>query len=256
MFKNKEEARNYEETMRKRAFACVPQEYHSFLRFLAQKVKIQGGSETFIHLPYMTVDGRIRWAWDEHRALNKKLHIKTRLCQIGDRLFVIAEVESEAFGSATGMAEVQVSERGVNATNPLENAETSAVGRALGNLGYGLIGTGLASADEVADARAREATLERENKKVTSFPANQDAPNDSIVIDGRVLGIREGKSPKGVQFLAVALETAEGSRTVYFTEDQFVLNLIDLQPGEQVIVEAKIENNVPIVLSCRRKGVA
>ena len=39
-------------------------------------------------------------------------------------------------------------------SNPLENAETSAVGRALGFLGYGLYGTGIASAEEVLQAQA------------------------------------------------------------------------------------------------------
>jgi len=263
MFKTKDEAKKYEQIMRERAYASVPEEYHSFLRFLGQKVKIAGGSEIYINLPYMTVDGRIRWARDEHRALDKKLHIKTRLCQIGDRLFVVAEVESEAFGSATGMAEVQVSDRGVNATNPLENAETSAVGRALGNLGYGLIGTGLASADEVADARARETVRER-NEKVTPFPAtNQGTSVDNsdelstVVIAGRVLGMREGVSPqKGIRYLAVAIETDQGSRTVYFTEDYFELSVLNLQPNDEIITEVKVEQNVLIVLSFRRKGVA
>jgi hypothetical protein len=42
----------------------------------------------------------------------------------------------------------------VDESNPLENAETSAVGRALGFLGYGVYGTGIASADEVLQAQA------------------------------------------------------------------------------------------------------
>ncbi len=56
--------------------------------------------------------------------------------------------------SASGTAEVIQGASGPTATNPYEVAETSAVGRALGNLGIGLIG-GVASADEVMNAQAR-----------------------------------------------------------------------------------------------------
>jgi hypothetical protein len=54
----------------------------------------------------------------------------------------------------TAHARVFVGGSGVDESNPLENAETSAVGRALGFLGYGLYGTGIASADEVLHAQA------------------------------------------------------------------------------------------------------
>ena len=58
-------------------------------------------------------------------------------------------------------AEVIEGQSGPTATNPYEVAETSALGRALGNLGIGLVG-GIASAEEVLNARARSAPLEGE----------------------------------------------------------------------------------------------
>jgi hypothetical protein len=63
-------------------------------------------------------------------------------------------VTSTLLGSATAHARVFLNGAGVDASNPLENAETSAVGRALGFLGYGLYGTGIASAEEVLQAQA------------------------------------------------------------------------------------------------------
>jgi hypothetical protein len=51
----------------------------------------------------------------------------------------------------TGHSQAEVGGTGVNATAALENAETSAVGRALGFLGIGIV-EGIASADEIVKA--------------------------------------------------------------------------------------------------------
>jgi len=56
---------------------------------------------------------------------------------------------------ATGYAEEERSQRGINSTSALENAETSAIGRALAAAGYA--GTEYASADEVAQAVSKQA---------------------------------------------------------------------------------------------------
>jgi hypothetical protein len=56
---------------------------------------------------------------------------------------------------ATGYAEEERSQRGINSTSALENSETSAIGRALAAAGYA--GTEYASADEVAQAVSKQA---------------------------------------------------------------------------------------------------
>jgi hypothetical protein len=56
---------------------------------------------------------------------------------------------------ATGYAEEERTQRGINSTSALENAETSAIGRALAGAGYA--GTEYASADEVAQAISKQA---------------------------------------------------------------------------------------------------
>jgi hypothetical protein len=64
-----------------------------------------------------------------------------KLCQV--------TIEAELRGEATGTARLFIGGAGANRDNPVENAETSAIGRALGFLGYGCFGTGIASADEM-----------------------------------------------------------------------------------------------------------
>jgi hypothetical protein len=114
-----------------------------------------------IREPYMGVDGRVKMATDDHRAMGESLVMQTafEVEPLSNQLLCRAVVTSTMLGSATAHARVFLGGDGVDATNPLENAETSAVGRALGFLGYGLYGTGMASAEEVLRARAAQDTL-------------------------------------------------------------------------------------------------
>jgi hypothetical protein len=114
-----------------------------------------------IREPYMGVDGRVKMATDDHRAMGESLVMQTafEVEPLSNQLLCRAVVTSSMLGSATAHARVFLGGDGVDATNPLENAETSAVGRALGFLGYGLYGTGMASAEEVLRARAAQDTL-------------------------------------------------------------------------------------------------
>ena len=83
-----------------------------------------------------------------------------------------AEIQDEEGDlMATGLASEKVGVGNINKTSALENAETSAVGRALGFLGIG-IAASIASADEVTMAamqleeiKAREALATEREKK-------------------------------------------------------------------------------------------
>ena len=101
----------------------------------------------------------------------------------------ICIVDGQAAGSADephliaiGYAEEVRSASSINSTSCLENAETSAVGRALAF--FGLAGTEIASADEVAAA----ITQQREKELYTSFQQTTEA-NESN--HGSLLAIRE-----------------------------------------------------------------
>jgi hypothetical protein len=142
------------------AIEATPSAYRGFLLFLPRNKKV-GGTKAHplyvpIREPYMTVDGRVKMACDEHRTQGATLGIQTTFAvePHTGQLVCCATVTSALLGSVTAHARVFVGGSGVDESNPLENAETSAVGRALGFLGYGVYGTGMASAEEVLYAQA------------------------------------------------------------------------------------------------------
>jgi hypothetical protein len=133
--------------------------YRSFIVPIGQWRKVGETGErdikVYVELPYMSVDGRVLMAIDEHMAQGKKLIVQPagfkddpvsgqKLCQV--------TVRAELRGEATGTARLFIGGGGANRDNPVETAETSAIGRALGFLGYGCFGTGIASADEMITA--------------------------------------------------------------------------------------------------------
>ena len=142
----------------------TPELYRGFLTFIRQNKRVGGSRQNplyaAIRLPYMRVDGRVKMALDEHREQGATLVIQTQFESdpASDQLMCRATVTSAMLGTVTAHARVFLNGNGVDATNPMENAETSAVGRALGFLGYGLYGTGIASAEEVLLAVAERET--------------------------------------------------------------------------------------------------
>ncbi len=165
------------------AIEVTPPAYRGFLTFLRQYKRVSGSKTNPVYapirLPYMGVDGRVKMALDDHREQNASLAIQTHfeVEPASGQLVCRATVASALLGTATAHARAFLNGTGVDATNPLENAETSAVGRALGFLGYGLYGTGIASAEEVLHAMAaRDAASHEEDKKVTDMPSSDGRP--------------------------------------------------------------------------------
>jgi hypothetical protein len=83
---------------------------------------------------------------------------------------------------ATGYAEESRSSSSINRTSALENAETSAIGRALAN--FGLAGTEYASADEVANAiKQRQEPTKASNvqkAKIAALLRQAGIPNEDM----------------------------------------------------------------------------
>lgn len=126
--------------------------YTEFISELQQAVKIvHEGREYYIsvRVPYMTVAGRIAEAVDEHLKENKKISYKTVCETVGDETVLVKViVESEIRGYSEGIVKLgkKVSKTGQDYS--YEDAETSALGRALAKLGYGLVGQNIASYEE------------------------------------------------------------------------------------------------------------
>ena len=137
----------------KGAYESLPAEVWGCIVHLPRNHKVPGKEDVFVSLrtPYLTVAGRLILL----RAKRQPKEIVSEFFTLGERTLCKAVVKVGQC-SATGTAEVIEGDYGPTSTNPYEVAETSAIGRALGNLGIGLIG-GIASADEVMNAQARAA---------------------------------------------------------------------------------------------------
>jgi hypothetical protein len=178
----------------------IPEDFHDFLVMLDQNVKLfnkgmeidaeaqklgawssDRGTYVTIQNPYFSVDGRVALARHEHKEAGAKLHILPPYIS-SDGKYMTVEIESELYGKSAGTIEINWGGSGADSTNPVANAQTSALGRALGFLSFGLIGTGIASADEVIHTQNRQNQMERNDsqqqpnsrKQQQQPPAKQD----------------------------------------------------------------------------------
>lgn len=104
---------------------------------------------------YEPVDVRIEKFWAEH----PDGRILTALEQTGEAHYIVVasvyRTAEDVRAAATGWAQENVTAKGVNSTSALENCETSAIGRALANLGYAAKGK-RASREEMEKAQRGE----------------------------------------------------------------------------------------------------
>ena len=123
---------------------------------------------------YKTVALRIQ----EFREKHPDFTIQTELVEANDTLVVMkATISAGGMVIATGYAEEVRTASKINRTSALENAETSAVGRALAFFGLG--GSEIASADEVANAISQQ-NSQSSNEEMERLIAHNEAWRNNV----------------------------------------------------------------------------
>lgn len=144
-------------------------DYANWVTGISRKAKDARGNWKEIATPYMSVDGRIRMACDDHQAQGGRLDfMPTAVVEIADdRITLAVTVVSSLYGQRTGTATSWLMGGApIEKQHPFEIAETSAIGRALAAMGYGLLpGSGLASAEDMerATSRPESGTVNKNN---------------------------------------------------------------------------------------------
>lgn len=111
--------------------------------------------------PYVLVNERLKY----FRENFKNWALETEVLELNTERCVLKAVikDEEGRTRATGLAYELASSSYINKTSYIENCETSAWGRALGNLGIG-IDTNVASAEEVQTAISNQERIELEER--------------------------------------------------------------------------------------------
>ena len=129
---------------------------------------------------YETVEERLEKFWKEH----PDGRIESELLEASaNRFIVLARIyrtEADQRYWTSGLAFEVISDRGVNATSALENAETSAIGRALANAGFATKGK-RASRSEMSKVAANKFEKRVENFTRETVPVVK--PSDEWTIE-------------------------------------------------------------------------
>jgi hypothetical protein len=161
------------------------------------KVKIHGRE-------YLTVALRVQTFREDHRDWC----IATEVIHRDDEVVLLkASIFDEAgVLKATGHSEEKRAASQINRTSALENAETSAIGRALAALGY--VGTEFASADEVANAIRQQGIHKPSDGAMESLEADQQTVVKDTAEEVKVL-MAGGKIVQAFDWLEAANFDAE-----------------------------------------------
>jgi len=138
---------------------------------MTEQAKIETGTVPIHGKIYHTVAKRV----SDFREMHPDYTITSKILSAADLVQIKASIKDPTGRViATGYAEEVRGSTTINKTSALENAETSAVGRALAFFGLG--GTEIASADEVAAALTQQKELEQ----VERLKAHNDAVREHI----------------------------------------------------------------------------
>ena len=153
------------------------EEFADYVVALTQRRRGEDGWQNTEH-PYMTVDGKLAMANQDHARQGKRLDFGPPqvLVDNEEQLTLMVSVTSEVYGTRSGIATSRrIGGTAAEREFPWEVAETSATGRALSMMGYGLFpGSGLASAEDMM--RASTETQRGEQRAATSERRTAQSP--------------------------------------------------------------------------------
>lgn len=145
-------------------------EFAAYITIIVNRKKNERSQWVEVQVPYMSVDGRVAMANEDHRRQGKRLDFEDPVVLVDDenQVTLLVGVTSEVYGRRHGIASSRkLTGSSAEKSNPWEVAETSAIGRALGAFGYGVLpGSGLASAEDI------ERLLAGDELAVEPTPAN------------------------------------------------------------------------------------
>lgn len=221
---------------------------------------------TFIKIlrPYMTVDGRVKWATDEG-----PIEMSTKFTTEAGMETCTVVVKTSR-GTSDGTIEVNIGGSGVDNTNPIANAQTSALGRALGFQGYGVIGgLGIASYDEVTAAtnsrtdkpaddepNAEETATKPADKPSAGKPAVK--PDDKPKTDEAatppseaktvtLVGAKRDQSPQGTKYVLASIDSGGKTSNVYALNETIMDKLMEVPANKQIQVKLGKEKGKTII---------
>lgn len=134
---------------------------------------------------YEDVDTRLHRFFQKHpngRIVTDLIHHDDKRFIV--KAFVYRDDDADVEPSATGLAEEIVGASPVNRTSALENCETSAIGRALANLGFSPKGQRPSREEMDKATRPQRGTVEITQSQVDGYAEQFAAASSLAVLDG------------------------------------------------------------------------
>lgn len=233
--------------------AAVPEKYRHYLMDLERSVRLtkkeldldeglqsigcyvsNGATYLPLKTAYFTVIGKIAQFndWVTDNGYSSRIS-EAQFAQVGNihscrKTVMVFDNQGRLIKEASGTSSVGFGGTGVDSTNPLENAETSALGRALTYLGMGTQVENIASAEEMNEAERREQTR--------TEPITQSVSERFIVND---LQHYEKNGQSLAQLTVVSKETGETCK--YWLKDSLAVQAKNLLKKNDTIAAVPLE---------------